>query len=316
MDNLQGLTLTSGLHFNDHLYKGSISKFKLNESIKIYEIDLKSYTDNTFYFDKEDCLNVVINIESKNPLSINVDSQVCDVKPFASVVLCLQSQLAVSVVFKKNVDYNFTVLEIDRTKLEIRQPNVLHFLNGIFEANFQEKYALCNDGQPNLTICDFVKKLRNIDKNEFENQLIAAGYCNIIIGLKFKEIYRKKQTSHVSFLRIHEIKKLEELTETIRNNPEHPYTIEEICRQTGLSVSKLQLGFKEMHNRTVALFIRDMRLEKALEMFKNTDLNISEIVYSVGLNSRSYFCRIFKKKYKCAPKYYQKQLRHTFKSVS
>ncbi|GAA0872142.1 hypothetical protein GCM10009117_12890 [Gangjinia marincola] len=63
-----------------------------------------------------------------------------------------------------------------------------------------------------------------------------------------------------------------------------------------------------MHNRTVADYVRNVRLDKAEELMRTTDLNISEIVYSVGLTSRSYFCKIFKQKYKCSPKQYHMKL--------
>ena len=73
---------------------------------------------------------------------------------------------------------------------------------------------------------------------------------------------------------------------------------------SGLSPFKLQEGFKTTHGRTVADFIRNVRLEKAEELIKTTDLNISEIVYTIGLSSSSYFSKIFKLKYNCSPKDY------------
>jgi AraC-like DNA-binding protein len=66
-----------------------------------------------------------------------------------------------------------------------------------------------------------------------------------------------------------------------------------------------------MHGRTVSDFVRNVRLEKAEDLIKNTDLNISEVVYSIGLTSRSYFCKIFKKKYDCSPKEYKLMSGHT-----
>ena len=38
-----------------------------------------------------------------------------------------------------------------------------------------------------------------------------------------------------------------------------------------------------------------------------TDLNISEVVYSIGFTSRSYFCKIFRQKYGCSPREYKKR---------
>ena len=60
-----------------------------------------------------------------------------------------------------------------------------------------------------------------------------------------------------------------------------------------------------MHGRTVTDPVRNVRIEKSAKMIKNTDLNISEIVYSIGFASRSYFSKIFKEKYNCTPKNYR-----------
>ena len=43
-------------------------------------------------------------------------------------------------------------------------------------------------------------------------------------------------------------------------------------------------------------------------MLKNTDLNISQIVYSIGFSSRSYFSKIFKEKYGITPNKFKKKL--------
>ncbi|MCB0387243.1 MAG: helix-turn-helix transcriptional regulator, partial [Winogradskyella sp.] len=75
--------------------------------------------------------------------------------------------------------------------------------------------------------------------------------------------------------------------------------------QFGLSPSKLQEGFKLMHGHTVTEYIREVRIKKAEELIKNTDMNISEVVYTIGLTSRSYFSKIFKEKYNCSPKDYK-----------
>ena len=67
----------------------------------------------------------------------------------------------------------------------------------------------------------------------------------------------------------------------------------------------LQEGFKLMHGTTVSDYIRAVRVEKAEELIKTSDLNISEVVYSVGFTSRSYFSKIFRQKYNCSPKEYK-----------
>ena len=71
----------------------------------------------------------------------------------------------------------------------------------------------------------------------------------------------------------------------------------------------MQEGFKAMHGKTINEYVRYVRLTKSEELLKTTDLNISEIVYTLGLTSRSYFSHIFKDMYNCSPSEYKKKNR-------
>lgn len=48
-------------------------------------------------------------------------------------------------------------------------------------------------------------------------------------------------------------------------------------------------------------FIRNERLKLAVNLLKDSDLNISEIAYQVGFNTPSYFIKCFKDVYKSTP---------------
>jgi AraC-like DNA-binding protein len=102
-----------------------------------------------------------------------------------------------------------------------------------------------------------------------------------------------------------ELETVKEFSEFIVNYPENNFTLKFLSRKSGLSANKLQEGFKILHNRTVRDFIINERMKKSEELIRTTDLNISEIVYSIGFTSRSYFSKIFKQKYNCSPKFYK-----------
>ena len=51
-------------------------------------------------------------------------------------------------------------------------------------------------------------------------------------------------------------------------------------------------------------------IEKTKEYLENTDLNITEISYKVGINSRSYLSKLFKEKYNITPKEYHTQVKN------
>jgi transcriptional regulator GlxA family with amidase domain len=106
-----------------------------------------------------------------------------------------------------------------------------------------------------------------------------------------------------------ELKTVKKVGNAIIKNPAKQYTLEQLSFKSGLTQAKLQEGFKFLYNRTVTEYIRHLRLESARDMLKNSDLNISQVVYSIGFSSRSYFSKIFKEKYGITPNQFKKQLK-------
>lgn len=163
-------------------------------------------------------------------------------------------------------------------------------------------------GSSTLRIANYVRELRQINIYDVSSYLFFEGIVSIILSLKIQQFKKDKEVNcedQNPNLSKQECIKIKKLSDYIRENPEEPFTVNSLCAQSGLSPCKMQEGFKMMHGRTVADFIRNTRVEKAEELISNTDLNISEIVYAIGLTSRSYFAKIFKLKYNCLPKTYQ-----------
>src|SRR5690606_16872423 len=161
----------------------------------------------------------------------------------------------------------------------------------------------------NLQLSEYVRMIREMQKERLHDKLMAFGYINILLSLKLKQYLQfVNNPLPISALSTSEIERIQKISASIQDHPEMNYTIDDLCRHSGLSAAKLQLGFKEMHGKTICNYVTHLRLEKAEEMLKSTDLNVSQIVYALGWSSRSYFCKIFKQKYKCSPKNYQSLL--------
>jgi len=64
------------------------------------------------------------------------------------------------------------------------------------------------------------------------------------------------------------------------------------------------MGFKQLYGKSVNQYIRDVRIEMAKVLIETSDLNITEITYAIGINSRSYFSKLFKERYSLSPKQY------------
>lgn len=317
MNDLRSFEIREGLTKNDRYFKGSIHRYPLTDSLEFYGFELKGLQNFTINLktEKDSAIYICFNLAVKSSLVLNCDNTIVRIPSFTNLLVPFKKSETISFNCESQSTYDFLILKIHRSHLDSQQLSLFTSLqlDNLFKNVSDSVKAL----MPNLELCEIARTLKNVDKTTCGNKFIAQGYSNILIGLKIREFLSADSCSaKIAHLRSFEIQQLEALTEKIKKSPQQQYSIKELCKQTGLSVSKLQLGFKEMHNCTVAIFIRNVRLEKALDMLRNTDLNISEIVYSVGLTSRSYFCRIFKKRFRCSPKFYQQQLKQNSSMVS
>jgi AraC-like DNA-binding protein len=82
---------------------------------------------------------------------------------------------------------------------------------------------------------------------------------------------------------------------------------EELVAQMGMSYSTLHRKIKEKYNKTISLFIREVRLEKAKELLQTENLSVSEIAYQVGFGSATYFNKCFHEFYGMSPGEYRKK---------
>ena len=84
-------------------------------------------------------------------------------------------------------------------------------------------------------------------------------------------------------------KKLEKVIEQHHSDP--GFSIDLLCREMGMSRSQLHRKTKAATGVSTTHFVRKVRLKMAIHLLETTDLNISEIAYEIGINSRK--CRVF-----------------------
>lgn len=75
----------------------------------------------------------------------------------------------------------------------------------------------------------------------------------------------------------------------------------ELAKFMLMSDSQLYRKLKAISNTSTGIFIRKVRLEKAKESLKNSDLSISEIAYASGFNDPNWFSKAFKEEFNQSP---------------
>ena len=71
------------------------------------------------------------------------------------------------------------------------------------------------------------------------------------------------------------------------------FGINELCRTVGLSGMQVHRKLKAITAMPATQFLHMVRLQKAIQLRKETDLNVSEVAYKVGFSDHSYFIKPF-----------------------
>lgn len=85
------------------------------------------------------------------------------------------------------------------------------------------------------------------------------------------------------------------------------FSVERLAENVFMSRSNLHRKIKALTELTSIDFIRLIRLKKAAELIQSGKYRIGEVCYLVGINSPSYFIKLFQKQFGMTPKEFAKQ---------
>ena len=315
--NLSGtVTKKNGLQFlelDPNLGKGQVHCAILNNGLTAFEFDLELKHDLELTFDiiEDDVAYFFYCLKGNCFHKIKGDQLVSKLEELQTAVLFNDQEKRSKFIFKKEertilncIRLNLSVLE-EETKEDEGSSDMLSLIK-----SFHENLGSFHFGKFNLEIGELIKKLENVKYADSISSLMQfQGICQLIMAKQLEqfEIDIENGLKSSTTLLKKELEMINDVSDFINNYPEIQHTINSISGKSGLSPSKLQQGFKFMHDMTLGEYIREVRLNKAEVLIRTTDLNISQVVYSIGFTSRSYFCKIFKKKYDCSPKAYKTQ---------
>ncbi|HPH46012.1 MAG TPA: two-component regulator propeller domain-containing protein [Chryseolinea sp.] len=140
----------------------------------------------------------------------------------------------------------------------------------------------------------------------FNTKILELTIKNLLTA---KEIMREKFSQQMvlqpSFnipLDSPEEKFIAKLMTIIESKMEHPeFDVNELVVEIGMSRSVLYKKVQTLTNYSVADLIKDMRLKKAAELFRQTSMTIADVAFAVGFNDRKYFSKEFKKQFNLSP---------------
>jgi len=80
------------------------------------------------------------------------------------------------------------------------------------------------------------------------------------------------------------------------------FGIAELCEALSISRAQLHRRLKKLTGLSTSHYIRSLRLNIAKSLLEETQLNVSEVAFTVGFSSATYFSKVFKQEFGFAPK--------------
>jgi len=87
------------------------------------------------------------------------------------------------------------------------------------------------------------------------------------------------------------------------------FNAEYFSREMGMSRMQLHRKIKALTGLSTTEFVRSQRLKAAVVLLTNSDINVSEVGYTVGFNDPSYFIKCFKESYGKTPAVFANEMK-------
>ncbi|MUU77595.1 AraC family transcriptional regulator [Winogradskyella endarachnes] len=304
----------STLVVNNHKANGMVKviPFDWGVNLMIYNIEFFEEIILKIEATEFNPIRFIYNLQGEFLHRFGIQSKEVLIEQFQTLIFTNKTDGINYLHFKEGIKIETNIIQIVRKDFLKKRTTKVSTLNKKLQEVFVDTdhdNRFSHHGTLNLKMADHVKKLHNIKTKGMLRILKMEAKVYEILSLHIQQYNRQSQGVELpTSLVKSELKRVRKIGERILKNPAKSYNLEDLSVESGLSQAKLQDGFKFLYTRTVTEFIRHVRLELARDLLKTSDLNISQVVYTIGFTSRSYFSKIFKDKYGISPNEFSKQV--------
>ena len=119
-----------------------------------------------------------------------------------------------------------------------------------------------------------------------------------------------EESGYEQYLVKKDVQFLEKIHQIIEENLDNSdFNIDAIATTIGLSRSAFFKKLKSLIGLAPVDLVKEIRLNKSVELIKNTNMSISEIAFAVGFKDSGYYSKCFRKKYNQTPREYINEVR-------
>lgn len=285
--------------------------FDFGVEILMADFMLKEDLTLTFEKDKINPLKFFFNLESQ--VKFKGEANKASLNRLESIMLSPGTNESQSFHFIKNKPTTFFYVQINRKLFEEKITLFIDDMSDDLETLFRDLNGInpfYYTGYYSLEIAEIIEDFKSCELTDFMQSVYLEGKTYEVVT-QYLQLYTEKNNNpnNDKLIRKSTVNKIEEAVSIIKKELDVRISVHALAKRVGLNQNTLQSGFKQLFSTSVNEYIRDHKIEYAKNLLENSDLNITEITYKIGINSRSYFSKLFKEKYGLTPKQYMSQSR-------
>ena len=148
----------------------------------------------------------------------------------------------------------------------------------------------------NVRIMRAVQRIVNelSSQNEYYQHLVVMYYAELLIL-----IYRHMDEAYLPICSNESLKKA---IYFIRDHYQSDISIHEVAQYSGIGERYLRKLFANHLSLSPLDYLNQVRINKAIELLRNTEMSIKEVSFSCGFKSPQYFSRMFKQQVGITPR--------------
>lgn len=303
------------LQFDNAFGSGVVRSISFDKGVSLLDCSVKFNVPVKIVFQTKVVPPLEFIFISKGRFKYKSDEEdaVLDLERYQNIIISPKRNANKTFYFPANEQVKVNFIRIFKKEYLKKKNNNVTSLNQLLLSVFNDEKAdlpYNHAGGFNLKIADEIKAMNDVGEEGIFRTLSLEGRLYLILAMQLMEHHDfETKTILPESLSKEDIKKVHRLSDYIVDNISDPISIAVLSRESGLSPKKLQMGFRVLYSKSVNEYVRQLKLEIARDYLKNTNLSISEIVYLIGIRSRSYFSKIFSEAYGILPTDYRKQLK-------
>lgn len=178
----------------------------------------------------------------------------------------------------------------------------VHYGKDYEQSKSAQEYLLRN---PNLPELNFVfQQIRDCQAEGNTLRLYLESKVLELLSLVMKGM--EKEEKHIPVrLDYKDIRGLKKSVTFMKKDLAAYPSGEELAQIAGMSPTRYQLAFRKHYGTTPYEYLKEMRLNQALFLLKNSDYGIAVIAAKVGYHNSGHFAKLFKSVYGMGPRDYR-----------